>query len=38
MTSSTIEYDNLGEFEDRNYDYFLIFILFLVAWRFFLAI
>lgn len=38
MTSSTITYDNLGNYEDRNWDYFLIFILFLIAWRFFLAI
>lgn len=36
-TSSTITYDNnLGE--NQNYDYFLIFIIFLCAWRFFLSI
>lgn len=38
MKSSTIIYDNLGNYEDKEYDYFLIFILFLIAWRFFLSI
>ncbi len=38
MTSSTITYDNLGNDEDKNWDYFVVFILFLIAWRFFLTI
>ena len=36
--SSTITFDNLGEFEDTNWDYFVVFVLFLIAWRFFLSI
>lgn len=35
--STTLPYD-LGIEEDRNWDYFLIFVLFLIAWRFFLNI
>lgn len=38
MTSSTIPFDNLADYEDKDYDYFLIFILFLIAWCFFLHI
>ena len=38
MTSSTIPFDNLGNYEDKNWDYFLIFVLFLIVWYYFLAI
>jgi hypothetical protein len=37
MTSSTIIYDNLGD-NNESWDYFVVFILFLIAWRFFLSI